>query len=55
MKDYQEGFRQSEHFVLRQVAVLVLVVQIEEPLDILHEIVEHHAVQAGDQVLQKGY
>jgi hypothetical protein len=31
--------------------VFVLVVQIEEPLDILHEVIEHNAIQTGYQIL----
>lgn len=48
----QQRLRQCKNFVLGQEAVFVFVVQVKKPFDILHEIVEHHAVQTRDQILQ---
>ena len=48
---YEEGLRQSQHFVLREEAVPVFVVEIEKPLDVLHQVVEHDSVKAGNKIL----
>jgi hypothetical protein len=43
---YQEGFRQSKYFILRQIAIFILIMHVKEPLDVLHQVVEHDTVQS---------
>lgn len=42
---HQERLGQGQNLILGQVSILVLVVEVEEPLDVLHEVIEHNAVQ----------
>ncbi len=42
----QQRLRQGEHFILREVSILVLIVEVEEPFDVFHEIIEHDAIHA---------
>jgi hypothetical protein len=49
---YQKRFACSQDFVLREIPILVLVMKVKEPFNVLHQIVEHDAVQARDQVLR---
>lgn len=48
----QQRLRQGEHFILSEVSILVLIVEVEEPFDVLHEIIEHDAIHARDNILQ---
>lgn len=41
---HQKCFRQCEHFIFGEEAILVLVVQVKEPFYILHEVIKHHSV-----------
>jgi len=41
---YEERLRQRKNLILRQEPVFIRIMQIEEPLDILHEVVVHDAV-----------
>lgn len=43
---HQKGLGKGQHFVLGQITVFVLVVEVEEPFNVLHEIIEHDTVQA---------
>jgi hypothetical protein len=41
---YQERLRQRQNFVLSKVTVFVLVVQVEEPFNVLHQVIEHDTI-----------
>ena len=41
----QECLRKGEDFASCEVAVLVIVMKVEEPFDVLHEVIEHNAIQ----------
>ena len=43
---HQERFGQCQNFVLRQISIFVLVVQVKEPFYVVHQIVKHHAIQS---------
>ena len=43
---HEHGFREGENLILGQEAVLIFVVDVEEPFDIIHQVVEHHTVQS---------
>ena len=41
---YKERLRKRKNLILRQESIFILIMQIEEPLDIFHEVVEHDTV-----------
>lgn len=41
---YKERLRKRKNLILRQEPILILIMQIEEPLDIFHKVVEHDTV-----------
>lgn len=48
---YEKRLGQGEDLVFRQESVLVLVMEIKEPLDVFHEIVEHNTIQSRHEIL----
>jgi hypothetical protein len=52
MFTHQEGLGQCQHFILGQIPVLILVVEVEEPFDILHQVIEHDAIQTRYEILR---
>ena len=43
---HQKGLGEGQYLVLGQIPIFVLVVKIEEPFNVLHEVVEHDTIQA---------
>jgi hypothetical protein len=54
MGPYEHRLRKGKDFVLGQEAVFVLVMDVEEPLDVIHEVVEHYPIQARNNILDVG-
>lgn len=50
---YQKRFRERQDLILGKESVLILVMKIEEPLDVLHEVIEHDTIQPGYKILNK--
>ncbi len=50
---YQKRFRECQNLILGKESVLILVMKIEEPLDVLHQVVEHDTIQPGYKILNK--
>jgi hypothetical protein len=51
---YEHRLGKGKDFVLGQEAVLILVMDVEEPLDVVHEVVEHYPIQARNNILDAG-
>jgi hypothetical protein len=43
-KPYQKGFACSQDLILGDISILIFVMQVEEPFDIVHQVVEHDAI-----------
>lgn len=52
MFTHQEGLGQCQHFILGQIPVLILVVEVEKPFNVFHQIIKHDAVQTGYEILR---
>ena len=52
IRTYKHGFGHCENLILGEKSILIFVVQVEEPFNVLHEVVEHHPVETRHQVLR---